>query len=435
MTLTRPRKNLPVLILGAALCMLASCVSTDKSAAPADAAGMETAAAGEDAGDSSLLNPASADSGERRFADGTPVITAESAGSGGDSILLTFAGDIMAHTPNTSRGHYDKIYEDIEPLLRKSRLAFANMETPVDDSKDFSSYPNFNVHHTYPDAAVAAGFNVFSLANNHTNDQGLSGIKATQKYFAEKEDRTKWSARPVYASGLKDSPQSPYSYRVITDHSWTVLFLAVTEILNRSSYSGYINYVKSDEASRKEFIAYVKKLREEHPCDLFVLSVHCDEPEYVLTVKKSQREFYNRLLDAGVDVLWANHPHVSKEWEVVTGEDNVPSKIIFYAMGNTISAQRYKPEFKKPSATHEYTGDGYIAQLRFQKRKEGGVRITWVNPVLITTYITKDGLFIIKKLSDSFIEELTEEEHRDWAIYLEERKKLMEKIEGKTLWQ
>ncbi len=423
------QRFLRILLPGAIACLLNSCVSTGTVPAPEQEQPVsqeESAGAEESAND---------EKAEKTFADGSPVVTSRTAGSGGDSILLSFAGDIMAHTPNTARGHYDKIYEDIEPLIRQSRLSFANMETPVDDDKPFSSYPQFNVHHTYADAAIAAGFNVFSLANNHTNDQGLSGIRATQKYFAEKEEKTKWSSRPVYASGLKDSPQSPFSYRVITDHSWTVLFLAVTEILNQGSYSGYINYVKSDEASRNAFIDSVRKLREENPCDLFVLSVHCNEPEYVLSVKKSQREFYRKLLDAGVDVLWANHPHVSKEWEVITDQDNEASKIIFYAMGNTISAQRYKPAFKDPSDTHEYTGDGYIAQVRFQKKREGGVRITWVNPVLITTYITTDALFVIRRLDDAFIEELTEEQRRDWATYLEERKKLMEKIEGKTLWQ
>ena len=93
-----------------------------------------------------------------------------------DSIELTFAGDIMAHTENWSMSDYSRIYQDVSSLLRNDDLTFANFETPVSNSLPLSTYPRFNVHSSYLDAAVEAGFDVFSLANNHSNDQGLAGV-------------------------------------------------------------------------------------------------------------------------------------------------------------------------------------------------------------------------------------------------------------------
>ena len=368
------------------------------------------------------------------FNDGSPIVTSDTVFDGQDTILLTFAGDIMAHSQNFSKGRFNEIYKDIQPFVSRSDLTFANIETPVDESKDYSTYPNFNVHGEYIQAVIDAGFNVFSLANNHTNDQGLQGIKATKQYFETQEQITKETERPIYASGVKDSPEAPFTYRLIEVKGWKILFMAVTEILNTPVYKNYINYIDTDEVSRKEFIENLRTLRAENPCDLFVLSIHCAEPEYILTINKHQSNYYHKLLDAGVDVVWANHPHVAKDWEVLTDASNLPSKVIFYSMGNTISGQRRDPSFHFPTMQRDYTGDGYISELRFL-RDENGIHIVNVNPVLVTTYITPDWLFVVKRLTDDFIAQLREEGQEEWAHYLEARKRIMQQMKGKILWQ
>ena len=369
------------------------------------------------------------------FQDGSPLIGADTYGTEGDCILLSFAGDVMAHNVNYNMKDYNLIYTDIVPLVSKSAFSFANLETPVDDDRAFSNYPCFNVKHTYPDAAISAGFNVFSLANNHTNDQSIEGINATKKYFDAKRKETASSSRPVYACGLKEKKNGPLTYQLIKSDGWTILFVAVTEILNQRSYSSYIDYIQPTNENRTIFAENLKQLREQNPCDLFILSIHSSDPEYVLTISKKQRSFYYSLLDAGVDVIWANHPHVAKDWEVIgTSEKKIPEKMIFYACGNTISGQRYSPAFTNASNPRDYTGDGFIFQVRFERRPDG-IKIVWVNPVLITTYITPANNYIIKKLDDAFIAELTMKKQTKWATYLEERKNLMEKIKGKTIWR
>ncbi|MBO4321142.1 MAG: CapA family protein [Treponema sp.] len=366
------------------------------------------------------------------FADGTPVVDSKTAFQDYDSLLVTFAGDLMAHKPNWDRGHYDEIYEDIKDKLLDCPLVFANLETPVCDSRPYSTFPNFNVHHEYVEAAIDAGFNVFSLTNNHTNDQFLEGINSTREWFLEKEAETKETQRPVYAAGLKTKPEDPLTYRIIKQDDWTILFVSITEILNSNSYSGYIDYIPPTKAKRQAFIQEIKKLHDDNPHDIFVLSIHCCDPEYIFKVTDSQRNYYLELLDAGVDILWGNHPHVSKIWELVPDEDNVPRKLIFYSMGNSISAQRTNPSFSAPDTNRDYTGEGYMTQVRFV-RENGSVRIALIDPVILTTYINTYNRYQIKVLNDEFISSL-KTSHPVWSKYLQERKNLMEKISGTVIW-
>ena len=366
------------------------------------------------------------------FEDGSPVLTSDTAFQGQDSLLVTFAGDLMAHKPNWDRGHFDEIYEDIKDELLECPLVFANLETPVCDSKPYSTYPNFNVHHEYVEAAIDAGFNVFSLTNNHTNDQFLEGINSTREWFLKKEAETEKTQRPVFACGLKNKPEDPLTYRIIKQDDWTILFVSITEILNTNYYSSYIDYIPPTKTSRQDFVKGIKKLSEDNPHDLFVLSIHCCDPEYIFTVTDSQRKYYFELLNAGVDVIWGNHPHVSKKWELVPDQDNVPRKMIFYSMGNSISAQRTNPSFMAPATNRDYTGEGYMTRVRFV-RENDSVRIALIDPILVTTYINTYNRYQIKILNDDFISSL-KKSRPVWSKYLQERKDLMEKITGTVIW-
>ena len=88
-----------------------------------------------------------------------------------NTISLLFAGDIMAHSVNYVISDYPKIWRDVKYMIEPCDLAFANIEAPIDDTQKPQSYPNFNMPQAYIEAAVDAGFDVFSLCNNHTNDQ------------------------------------------------------------------------------------------------------------------------------------------------------------------------------------------------------------------------------------------------------------------------
>lgn len=354
------------------------------------------------------------------------------------SIKLLFAGDIMAHEENLRLLDYNKIWKDVDEYIHSFDLAFANIEAPMDETKEPSTYPNFNMPKAYAQAAINAGFSVFSLSNNHTNDQGASGIKETIAASKALTLENAENGTSLYFAGLKESAEADFTYHLIEKNGWKILFLPITELLNRPNASDYVNFVRPDEKDRKKFIEYCKALREENPCDLFVLSIHTSEPEYKRSVTKKQENFYMELLDCGVDILWANHAHIIKDRKFVFDSKTGRQKIIMFANGNTISGQRRAPELdsKNPKSERDNTGDGLLYQVTFTKNAEGLPQISFAKPFYITTYINTANEFLLKPLDTDFINYLYDIPRKSWAEYITRRKKITEEsTKDYIIWQ
>ncbi len=339
-------------------------------------------------------------------------------------ILLTFAGDIMAHSNVTRMADFSLIYADIAPITRSDDLTFANLETPIHEDRPYENYPTFNAKPPYVEAAIEAGFDVFSLANNHTNDQGKSGIHKTHAYFSLLRDKN------IYSAGIKTDASLELTYEVIEKNGFVLLFVAYTELLNSPASKEYLDFFNTSTSSRHILKQNLIKLREKYPCDLFIVSIHTAEPEYVIEVTKERKTFYYDLLDCGIDIIWANHPHVLREWELIKDANTgLLKKAVFYGMGNTISGQRYVYNFENPAAMREYTGDGMLYQLEFSKKEGKAPYISANKQYLITTHIDAQKNSLIKVLRPEFIDAQNE----TYKKYYVKRMELLEKIKGTTL--
>lgn len=157
------------------------------------------------------------------------------------TLTLTFAGDLMAHDVNFNMSDYREIYTDLAEILLQDDLSFCNVEMPVCETMPLSSYPNFNVHRSYIQAAIDGGFDVFAQANNHTNDQGIKGIAGTVANFEALEATNALKEKKIYYSGLKKNATDEIKPTVIEKNGFTILFLSITEILN--SYGNSQNYL------------------------------------------------------------------------------------------------------------------------------------------------------------------------------------------------
>ena len=347
-----------------------------------------------------------------------------------DTITLLFAGDIMAHSVNYYITTYEKIWRDVRDVISAQDLAFANIEAPIDTTKSAASYPSFNMTRKYVQAAVDAGFDVFSLCNNHTNDQYKNGILETLKTTQAITEHTKEQlGNDIYFSGTKDKADASLSaltYNYFEASGWKILFLPITELLNRPDASDYINFIKPTDESRKAFVQYAKELRQKNPCDLFIISIHTSEPEYTRNITERQNQYYMDLLEAGADVVWANHAHIIKDRKVVVDTKNKRDKLIMYANGNTISGQRTKPELtsKNPTGERDNTGDGLFYIVTMHKEKDGSTKIIKCEPYFITTYINTANEYVIKPLNQSFVDYLYDVPRTNWAKYIERRIKI-----------
>ena len=74
--------------------------------------------------------------------------------------------------------------EYIKPISSSYDLAYYNQETILGGSSiGLSGYPSFNTPFEFGDAMVDAGFNLVSLATNHTLDRGINAIKLSREYW------------------------------------------------------------------------------------------------------------------------------------------------------------------------------------------------------------------------------------------------------------
>ncbi len=342
---------------------------------------------------------------------------------------LSFCGDIMGHENNWNVSDYSKAYEDVLPFLKNDDLTFANFEIPVCNTLPYSNYPRFNVHSKYADEAIKAGFDVFSLINNHTNDQFLTGILSTYKYFTSKR------AHEIYSAGIRMKESEEISYDIIECNGWRILFCAVTEILNDYRVLTRLDYFSPNKAGHEKLKTALKNISQKHQHDLFILSLHCNEPEYVLKVKDSRKDYYQELLDCGVDIINANHQHVMQEWEILkNSKTGKTDKLIIYGLGNFLSGQRRNINLEKPDDVMEFIGDSIIMQTQIIWPLE----ITKVNPVYITNYIDEDispgeRYFLVKHFSKTFIDSVSKK-NKALGQYYKKRYDACRKIQGNIKW-
>ena len=256
-------------------------------------------------------------------------------------------------------------------------------------------------------------------------------MKFTRKFFEDYNNSQIDESKKIYFAGIKEKSSNDFTYQIIEKNGFKILFVAFTEVYNSPSYRSWFDTHGTTDENRKELLKKITTLKKEHTPDIFVLSVHCEEPEYVRTVTERRKDFYYKLLDAGVDIIWANHPHVSQEWEVIKS-DKTPykTKYIMYSVGNFVSGQRYRRNYQEPESTREYTGDSFLFQIKFVKNNKIIYSDT-INPILITNHTDNYGNTYIKVLNQDFIDSLKTQDKK----YYQKRLELMNQIEGKTIWQ
>jgi poly-gamma-glutamate synthesis protein (capsule biosynthesis protein) len=329
--------------------------------------------------------------------------------SGSKRLLLTFLGDIMAHTVNFRAPDYAAMYRPVRWLLERDTLTFANLESPVDPGRACSSYPSFNVSPDYLRAALEAGIEVFSLANNHTYDQGPEGIVRTLESV-----RAVGRAcfRRIYCSGTRADPAEPFRPVEIAVDGARIGFLAVTQELNLPEPAGYVLRVDYQvEPEAEAFLELLPSLSAQY--DLFVLSYHGGR-EYARQPEAGRKRFFHRLLEAGVDIVYGHHPHVPQGYELVDRAEG--RGLILYSAGNFISGMTWGLDPDEPEAERAWTGDSLLWVVSVSC-PDGSCSVERVWPVPITNVRDPEGVMVVSTFPGLALQGLSE----PWAGFYRER--------------
>ena len=260
------------------------------------------------------------------------------------SLSLVMVGDALIHdkiyneAKKLGNGTYDfkPMLESIKPLIQKYDLAYYNQETILGGSDiGVSSYPAFNSPYEVGDAFIDAGFNLVSLATNHTLDRKEQAIINSRNYWNSKENIL---AVGSYTSiDERNQPQIReknditytmlnYTYgtngiKVPSGKEYLVNLWPVTGNNPEAdtTYQNYKEQVKKDIEAVKEQV------------DVLIVAMHWGI-EYQTTPNNYQQDMAIYLESLGVDIIIGTHPHVIQPitW--------INDTIVIYSLGNFISA-------------------------------------------------------------------------------------------------
>ena len=241
--------------------------------------------------------------------------------------LVAF-GDVLIHgavyqDAYIGNNNYDfsDMFTDIEPLIKDYDLKYYNQETIIGGKNlGVSHYPRFNSPDEIGLNLIDIGFNMVSLANNHTLDKGEEGILYSVNFWREKD---------VVVSGQSDSFENRNNIQIHEQNGIKYAFIAYTDMTNGLSIpSGkdYLVNVYSDEQARID----IESIKDQ--VDVIIVSMHWGE-EYTHTPTYTQKKEAQYLSSLGVDLIIGSHPHV------IMPVDYVGDTLVIYSLGNFISGQ------------------------------------------------------------------------------------------------
>ena len=284
-------------------------------------------------------------------------------------------------------------------------IAYYNQETILGGtSLGLSDYPTFNSPQEVGDAFIDAGFNLVSLATNHTVDRGKKAVLSSREYwnkqdgvqavgsYSSDEEKQEIESRILEVNNIKYAMLN-YTYGtngMPVENSYLVnLWPTDTDHINNpdndTKYQNYKETVLND----------IKNLRDK--VDVLMVAMHWGV-EYTHTPTAYEKDMAKFLADNDVDIIIGTHPHVIQpvEW--------IDDTIVFYSLGNFISAQYQN----QGTCSYYKCMVGLMSSLNITKTVYEGkttIKIDNIENELIYTYYTGWRYFQIIPFSNELIKD------------------------------
>jgi hypothetical protein len=221
------------------------------------------------------------------------------------SLKLNAVGDIWLRT-----GHNRHPFAQVDTLLHECDILFGNLETTLSDEGEPAK--KHHVISVPPERAAylkEAGFDILSVANNHTLDRGAEGFTRTLHTLDENGI--------AHAGG--SAPGYPDSHAILERHGITVGFLAYTIGRGLSLPGASVNRLVEGQV-----LSDIRSLAD--TCDHVAVSMHWGS-ECVYYPSPGQIRLAHRCIDAGASLVLGHHPHTMQAIERYHGG------LIAYSLG------------------------------------------------------------------------------------------------------
>ncbi|MCL2336834.1 MAG: CapA family protein [Firmicutes bacterium] len=242
------------------------------------------------------------------------------------TVTISFVGDVLLArgVAEAMEQHGDAYpFEQVKHIFLRDSLTVANLECPLTNATNPVPKEQRIIFRAAPDEAKLlkqAGFDLVSLANNHTMDYMSAGLADTINTLNE---------QGIASVGATANPQVPAAPYIFSQDGINIGFLAYDclppEGLYRGANEATVMYARPD---------YLDDMREQiarlsQTCALVVVYFHWGN-EYSQVISAMQQECARAAVDAGAGLVVGSHPHVLQKSE------RYKDGLIYYSLGNFI---------------------------------------------------------------------------------------------------
>jgi len=266
------------------------------------------------------------------------VVLVDEADKLENTITLFAVGDIMLDRgveyviERNGGGDFTFPFHKIAGHFKKADILFGNLESIIAARGGrVGSIHSFRADPKAIEGLVYAGFDVLSVANNHTLDYGRAGMEDSLRRLQEAN---------IIPVGAGLNAHEAFSVKIKEVRGTKIGFLAFTnlgpEVWGAGNDSPGIAWVGAKD--KEQITQHIKNAKE--AVDLLVVSFHWGE-EYASRPNTFQISFGQALVDAGADIVIGHHPHVIQPVERYRGG------WIAYSLGNFVFDQGFSEETMK----------------------------------------------------------------------------------------
>lgn len=313
----------------------------------------------------------------------TPIAVSAAAP---DEVTITLVGDVglnrsgqPVEADGVRRGAFQSWAETTSAIDKEINgdLNFMNVETVVTDRNDLEpdlkeqrAPFNFRTHPNGIRHLVSRGFNLLSLANNHSMDYGLAGLQETLKHVGELERE-----KLAVAAGLGMTSEEASRPKRVAVKGSEIAFAATGIVTNNLERHRAGPDKPGQNAYRfDDDYAEVRRRLVAAPADYRILSIHYGEEGRVRADAKQFADYRETAAKKdGVDLVVGHHAHV------VRGVEIAGKSLIFYGLGNFLH-----------QGTADITGKGIcrdwglMARVHLKKQSDGRLALRAVEAIPVT---------------------------------------------------
>lgn len=239
-----------------------------------------------------------------------------------EAIRIIFAGDALMDwsvkdTIRKKGPHYP--FEHVKNAVSNADYAVVNLETAIThhNEKDTNQLYNFKSDPESLQGLKYAGFDLVTIANNHTLDFKQEGFLDTLKYLEQ-------YGMPYVGGGR--NKEGAYRAHKVRIKGKTIKFLAFCRFIPQTYWFADKNRLGIAEAYNKSSVLPVIQ-QERNDCDYLFVYMHWGV-EKKHHPEPWQRKYAREMIDAGADAIVGSHVHV------LQGFEYYKNKPIAYSIGN-----------------------------------------------------------------------------------------------------